>query len=321
MSNFLAIKRNYGEFFEYKHINWYITKRCNYDCSYCSDLIHDKISERPSLEKMKLAANNIFENVPPEQCFLDFTGGEPTIIPNFDKFFKWLKEEKNLKRAGFITNGTRNYRYYENIMQYSDNITFSYHFEFAKDNVLLKKIVKLHEKFGKKIRVQIMYHAKYFERLKNIVSTLKDNNIFYSIREIREKAASPGFDPDAMDYTAEMIEWMKENEPKDTNKMLGKGLTTDGDIEIPSGNYMSHNKYNNFKGWHCWIGIDYFQIWFDGTVNRGGCGVGPSLGNIYEKVNWPTDPIVCTKDGCFCGPEIFTRKTTDMKYSDWLDVP
>jgi len=319
MSNLLAVKRNFDEYLEYKHFNWYITKRCNYDCSYCSDMLHDKISKRPSLEKMQLAASNIFKHIPPSNCFFDFSGGEPTIIPDFDKFLEWLKVEKNIRRVGFITNGTRNFNYYNKIMKYNDHITISYHFEYANDEKLLDKIIRLHKIYDKKIRVQIMYHAKYFERLKNVVKTLKDNNVFYSIREIREKAASPDFDPDAIAYSEEMISWMKDNEPKISNKMLGRGLTTEGEIELPSGNYMIHHKLNDFKGWYCWIGLDYFQIWFDGTINRGGCGVGKSLGNVYETINWPSEPIKCTKDGCFCGPEIFTRKVSDLKYKEWID--
>lgn len=322
MSNFVAVKRSHGEHFEYKHINWYITKRCNYDCSYCSDLIHDKTSERPSLEKMKLGANNIFAHISPKQCFFDFTGGEPTIIPDFDKFIQWLREEKKIKRVGFITNGTRKFDYYDKIMQYNDHITFSYHFEYADDEKLTDRIFQLHKKYNKKIRVQIMYHAKHFERLKNIVKMLQDDSVYFSIREIREKAASPNFDPNALNYTEEMLQWMKDNEPKQTAKALGRGLTESREEEgIPSGNYMSHTKQNRFEGWHCWVGIDYFQIWFDGTVNRGGCGVGKPLGNIYTSVTWPLEPVVCTKEACFCGPEIFTRKTKDLKYSDWLDVP
>lgn len=321
MSNFVALKRLNNEWEQHKHFNWYITKRCNYECSYCSDMLHDKTSKLPTLEELKTAANNIFENIPPELCFFDFTGGEPCLIKDFVPFLQWLKEEKNIKRVGCISNGSMPYAFYDKLMQWNDHITISYHFEYADDQILTDKVIQLHKKYGRKIRVQIMYHAKHYPRVKNIVEQIREAGVFFSIREIREKAASPDFDPDAMAYTEEMREWMKANEPQVTQKMFGVGLTDTGEeIELPSGNYMIHHRYNEFKGWHCWIGLDYFQIWFDGTINRGGCGVGESLGNVYESVNWPTEPVVCTKDGCFCGPEIFSRKTKDLKNKDWLNV-
>ena len=92
MSNFVALKRLNNEWEQHKHFNWYITKRCNYECSYCSDMLHDKTSKLPTLEELKTAANNIFENIPPELCFFDFTGGEPCLIKDFVPFLQWLKD-------------------------------------------------------------------------------------------------------------------------------------------------------------------------------------------------------------------------------------
>jgi organic radical activating enzyme len=320
MHNLVAVKRTENEYKKYKHFNWFVTKRCNYDCSYCSELLHDKTSERPTLEKLKLGAENIFKQVPPENCFFDFSGGEPSIIPQFIDFIKWLKVEKKIHRVGFITNGTRNYPYFQRLMQWNDHITISYHFEYADDDKLLDKIKKLHNEYGRKIRVQVMYHAVHFERVKRVVAFLKEHNVFYSLREIRVKAASPDFDPAAMAYTNEMVEWLGDNEPKQAKKMLGVTLNEDRkEVEVPSGNYMIYTRLNQFKDWHCWIGLDYFQVWFDGTLNRGSCGVGKPLGNIYESIDWPTDPVVCTKESCFCGPEIFTRKVRSLNHRHWIE--
>ena len=323
MNNLVAIRRINQELVKYKHVNWFIAKRCNYDCSYCSDLLHDKTSEWPSLEKMKTAANTFFEHVDPADTYFDFSGGEPTIIPQFDEFFKWLKEEKGIGRVGFITNGTRKFHYYDRILNWADHISVSYHFEYADDEILLPKLVALHKKYGRKIRVQVMMNAHQFERVKHVVDVLVKNKMFYSIRKIRTKKETPGFDNLVCDYTPEMLAWLEEFEPKQAAKKLGQGLTQNGEVEeIVSGNFLVHQGRNKFKDWHCWVGIDYFHIWFDGTFYRAGCNVGGPLGNIYETIEFPTEPVVCTKDDCVCGPEILSRKTIDLKHRDWLeDVP
>jgi MoaA/NifB/PqqE/SkfB family radical SAM enzyme len=321
MSNLLAVKRTNNELIKYKHVNWYIVKRCNYDCSYCSDELHDKVSERPSLEKMMTGANNIFAHIDPKDVYFDFSGGEPTIIPQFDEFIKWLKEDKKIGRVGFISNGTRKFHYYDRILQWADHITISYHFEYAKDDILLPKLVELHKKYGKKIRVQVMMNAHHYDRVVRVVEVLQENNMFYSIRKIRTKRNTPGFDSLVCDYTPEMLQWLEEAEPKQAAKKLGEALTPEGTQEIISGNILVHQDLNKFKGWHCWVGLDYFHVWFDGTFYRAGCTVGGPLGNIYDKIEFPTEPVVCTRNACYCGPEILTRKTVDLKYQDWLDVP
>ena len=319
MNNLLAIKPTNEKLIKYKHVNWYIVKRCNYDCSYCSDAIHDNFSERPLLEKMKLGANNIFTHIEPKDAYFDFSGGEPTIVPQFDEFIKWLKVDKGIGRVGFITNGTRKFHYYDRILDWADHITISYHFEYADDQVLLDKIIKLHEKYGGKIRIQVMMNAHTFDRVVNVVKVLQEHNMFYSIRKIRTKEQTPGFDYLVCDYTDEMLAWLEEAEPKQPFKKLGETLTENGIEDVPSGNLLVHKNLNKFKGWHCNVGIDYFHVWFDGTFYRAGCTVGGPLGNIYDKIVFPTEPVICTKEDCNCGPEILTRKVKDPKYNWFIE--
>ena len=54
---FIAIQstRNQDTFW----IHWNLSKRCNYNCSYCSDALHDMTSPHHSLEYLVSVANKI----------------------------------------------------------------------------------------------------------------------------------------------------------------------------------------------------------------------------------------------------------------------
>ena len=77
-------------------IHWNLSKRCNYNCTYCPDFLHDFTSPHRSLDNLISIAEKIKKNVPSEKFIrIWFTGGEPTANPNFLTFCKYLKENGN----------------------------------------------------------------------------------------------------------------------------------------------------------------------------------------------------------------------------------
>jgi len=302
---------------ELVRFNWFITKRCNYDCSYCDDAIHDKISERPSLDKLKYNANNIFEYFSPEKVFFDFTGGEPTLIKEFLEFLEWLRE-MNIGYISLVTNGTYKYDKLERLLKLADHITISLHMEYVNDKII-NKIIKTC-RGQNNVKIQITMHAEYFEKIKNVTAIFKRNNINFTIRPIREKNSKAWYNG-INHYTDEMLEFMEHTE-QNPNNMI-QVLHDDNTItSISSPNYMMQTKQNRFNGWWCWAGVKYFVIWFDGTVRRAGCKTGSNdvLGNINTTVNFTEFPIQCNDYSCNCGPELLLPKIKTSKFIDFIDV-
>jgi molybdenum cofactor biosynthesis enzyme MoaA len=130
-------------------VDWYMTKRCNFSCSYCAEYLHDNYSESPSLEKMKLLVDIIgqkhYNNV-----LWSLTGGEPMVIPHFQEILKYIAKSDPVN-ISITTNGSvplkKYIEAYENGL---DNITLSMHFEHIENRIdeYIEKIIEL-ENFRK----------------------------------------------------------------------------------------------------------------------------------------------------------------------------
>lgn len=143
-------------------VDWYIGKRCNFDCSYCVEYLHDYTSPHVPFDKMKTLVDMIYEKHG-TNVYWSLTGGEPTINPDFMKLCKYIKEEKGARFISLTTNGSRTLKYHKELFQYLDGITLSFHFEFMKNrideyvhkcielekykNEFNKRMTETHEKF------------------------------------------------------------------------------------------------------------------------------------------------------------------------------
>jgi MoaA/NifB/PqqE/SkfB family radical SAM enzyme len=81
-------------------VTWDLGRRCNYDCSYCPVHRHDNFSPHATLEELKANTNFLFEYIDTYMQYRDFkntsisfTGGEPTVNPNFIPFLQYLKNK------------------------------------------------------------------------------------------------------------------------------------------------------------------------------------------------------------------------------------
>src|SRR4051812_16123323 len=89
---------------ESMQVSWDLGRRCNYDCTYCPSHRHDNFSPMGSLDDLKRTAGFMFEYLAllmplktSRWVSISFTGGEPTVNPNFIPFGQWLKEEYQAK--------------------------------------------------------------------------------------------------------------------------------------------------------------------------------------------------------------------------------
>lgn len=127
-------------------VDWYIGKRCNYDCSYCVDYLHDNHSPHVPLENMKKLVDLIYKDHG-KNVFWSLTGGEPTVNPEFLNLCKYIKQEKGARHVSVTTNGSRTSLYFKELYQYIDGITLSFHFEHMADKVdeFIKKCIEIED--------------------------------------------------------------------------------------------------------------------------------------------------------------------------------
>lgn len=307
-------------------IHWNLSKRCNFNCSYCSDTLHDFTSPHRSLENLISIAKKIQKNIPDKKIRVWFTGGEPTTNPNFLEFCKYLKEN-GVTHIGLNSNGSRNVKYYSELIKYVNKIQFSSHFEFMAVDKFLENLESLPKK---NVTLNLMAEPEHWDKVKRLVSFCEQRSVNYHLKRIRPKNSARFIGTQKTNttkyippYTDEQIEWLKQKEhlqlqDEHGNNIHKPDILIYNDIhskpeEKWSQNYMN-NEQDNFLGWLCGIGLEGIEINSDGTIHRGVCTVGGEISHIDDE-DWklPKTFISCNKTRCTC---VSDWKSTKYKSPD-----
>jgi organic radical activating enzyme len=211
----------------------------------------------------------------------------------------------------------------------------------------LDKILALHQQFPDKwISVQVMCLPGKFDFLEHqIIPFLESNNIKFSlvrirpwINEVKEWQNLPKkqiikteftieqqtqmkrdqkkildtkiieiYDEGSY-YTAEELDWLKNQVPKTVFQNVG-AWNTDLNYFETNCELIVVNDRNRFTGWNCFIGIDSMTVDFDGTIYRGTCMNGGPVGKIGSPIDFSTTPTVCAKPVCHYIPDLTVRKS------------
>lgn len=207
-------------------VSWDLGRRCNYDCSYCPVHRHDNFSPHASLDELKANSDFLFTYIDTymkhrklKHTSISFTGGEPTVNPNFIPFIKYLKNAyqekyKDSWSASFslTSNGAMSKKMAHEVMTNMQHCTVSYHAE--SDNKLKQRVkdrmLQFHTEgkdYGFTFSVNVMFHAEHFDECKELCEFLDSHNIKYVPRIIGEEAGSrTSF---AHQYTDEQLDYIK----------------------------------------------------------------------------------------------------------------
>jgi len=143
LTDFVAMERTHAS--KQKQIYWEISRRCNYDCSYCWPWIHNNTDRHKTLEELMHATHNLEKHFTKgESVNFIISGGEPTANKNFLDWLRYLNVMGH--HVSLHSNGSRLPDYYREVIHYGD-LNLSVHFEFY-DRAKFVKVVEAvaHEK-------------------------------------------------------------------------------------------------------------------------------------------------------------------------------
>jgi MoaA/NifB/PqqE/SkfB family radical SAM enzyme len=274
-------------------IEWNLGKRCNYDCTYCPASIHDNISPHTNIEILKSTVDKLMTLGKPIR--LSFTGGEPTVHPNFEELINYCKHV-GITWVSVTTNGTRKPEWYIN--QRADYWVFSLHFEYDWKRVS-NTISSVHMlKMRNDMMVNIMAHHDKMTEVREVSEYFDTVKVPYVIRRVRWTEGDHDLFDD-MRYHPDDFKWLISKEA------TVKGNCVIDDERVIHSNDVIKLHLNQYKGWTCNAGLESLMINWDGEVHRATCRVGGSLGNIYENsFVVPRNPVICTRDWCTCSADI-----------------
>lgn len=281
-------------------IEWNLSKRCNYDCSYCPSAIHDNHSPHTDIEVLKRAVDTLMAVGKPIR--LSFTGGEPCVHPKFSELVEHCRKV-GIAWISVTTNGTLPFNFYANLPV--DQLVVSIHFEYDWQRVF-NTVEKLADLSNTSILVQIMAHHDHMNSVKEVRARCLSANISNTVRRIRWTEGDHNTFDD-LRYRSDDLQWI-----------LNSAATVEPNCLIDDGQQLMHANdiiklhLNQFKGWKCSAGRESLMINWDGEVYRATCRVGDTLGNIYNDTFYHvTTDISCTRDWCTCAADIPLTKTKE----------
>jgi len=280
-------------------VTWDLGRRCNYDCSYCPVHRHDNFSKHATLDELKNNVDFLFEYIDvymehrqTKIANVGFTGGEPTVNPNFILFAKYLREQYNEKyedkwEADFAltSNGAFSEKMGQAVMENFGHATISYHSETDQKlkQQVKDRILQLHYQgplHNCTVSVNVMFHAEYFDECKELCQFLLQHGVDFVPRVIGEEPGSmPSF---AHKYNEEQLAWMKNYWKQKNDALYASSAVGDvvknakklgSSIGRPccgSRDMMLHNgtekrkstfvEFREFKGWKCSVNWFFLHL-------------------------------------------------------------
>jgi sulfatase maturation enzyme AslB (radical SAM superfamily) len=335
MENVKAIKLTNPESFM---ITWDIGRRCNFDCSYCESTRHNTYSPPTDFDSLKKTFKFIQQYVSLykfRQVNLSFTGGEPTVNPQFWNLISYIKKNSNFG-IGITSNGTWHPKHTNFILENCNGITISWHAESNQKlrTRAIENAIRLHSA-GIWTSVNVMLHTDFwkesvnaYNKLKlagvNAVPTLLGDGTIDRTEWFKDQEGS--WRRTGHSYTPEQREWFYKE----------KNISVGQINQLVSGAKMGRSCCggrclqgkvndtwkpvsvvdNHFKDWFCTINYYFLHIeehtkniYHHQTCQATFTGKGPIgnldnievlLENTKKYLSNPT-PIVCPNTRCGCG--------------------
>jgi MoaA/NifB/PqqE/SkfB family radical SAM enzyme len=293
-------------------VNWCLGNTCNFKCSYCPADLHNATNPWPDLDVIKNFITQVKSSHPDKKIYFEFTGGEVTLYKHFIDVCKFCTEQGI--RVGFISNGSRTLRWWEENMRYFDHVCLSFHPEFADEKHFISVVKLLHNDI--RTHVNVMMSPERFDFCYAVANKIKNiENISMALQPLIHDFGEVLYDyTDSQKKVFEkqhelIVRHIKHTKEFDIYRGAMRAVAPNGASKVAGAHRFISENLNNWSGWKCYAGVEQLIVDMDGTIRRGWCKVGDTIGNISDTVlTLPTDPIVCTKTMCHCNFDIMSTK-------------
>ena len=281
-------------------VTWDLSNKCNYRCSYCPSVFNDGSTGWPVWSDVKNFIRELNEQLHGKEICFRISGGEPTYWKHFLAMAECAKSYGN--HFSFLSNGSRDLKYFSAINSLTDGLILSYHPEYTNK----EHFVEISKVMNCPIAVNLMLTPSNFDDMLDVADYLYNNSTMAIWPKVVLDKQS--MSNDIAPYTTAQREQIK-NWPYfrklDESKIHRGDILLDG-VRITANDLLLQG-LNKHSGWTCYSGVDQINVSFTGEVYRADCQVGGPLGTIQSFI-LPTAPQICNKDSCNCLSDIYLRK-------------
>lgn len=301
-------------------IEFVLGNLCNWNCWYCFPGANDGNIRFPDFDitvKNLVHLVRYYKQYGKKRIFLHIVGGEPTLWPKLGEFSKILSEENCF--ISISTNGSRTLRWWKEFGHYFHKVILSCHHEQMdlEHNIQVADI--LYES-NCLVDASVLMDPRAWDKCVDIVNGLRKSKHRWTILASEVLHETITYTEQQKKYLQGFIKripnlwyYFKNNKHPSENPVA---VFSNGRRKHLKPNWLALHKLNNFKGWDCNLGIDNITIDKFGEIT-GSCNENlyrqTHRFNIYDK-NFAEQfkpaitTVICSKDACWCQPEINLRK-------------
>jgi MoaA/NifB/PqqE/SkfB family radical SAM enzyme len=283
-------------------VEWMITQRCNYECTYCASYNNSGNFMFKSLEEYITAFKYLSNHFGNKTIKLSFLGGEPMLYKQWPELVNYISELNYLPKI--TTNLSIPVKSYINKLNKNLGkfIVASWHPEYAT-NEFMNNVQLLND--NNFIRsVSVSAPQEYWNEAIEVLKTLKlkYGEKFVHLTRIKDENSQ------GLSITDKLIDYTSEQEKYFTFHRDYPVEIKVTDITNKTTIYNKIDAHNiKFKGMNCAVGKDSIHITPNGDVYPSACLLNyrkARMGNIYRQdIIKPTSSIRCPFVACYCGPD------------------
>jgi MoaA/NifB/PqqE/SkfB family radical SAM enzyme len=334
---------------------WFLGKKCNYDCSYCSPHTHDAVSPfvDPSQSQKFISTAVAWAYLNNKKIKWAFTGGEPFLDTALLSIVKTLSDSSTTEQINITTNGSLPLSHYEKFSGLVAGITFSVHLERSTIEIqkTIDTMIELTRQQKIFVSCNLMFLPGKQKEIEEIVLQLQQHQVNFVLRKIspnpNDESFTPFVDPNKFKKSLELKSVDQQGDSKQKWRSLRDQQLTKLSQSYYSAQELEYLKTINtqpvwqniglwhgqdqytevntdlllslgkaqFQNWMCYAGVDNMYVDFDGCVYRGLCQEGGKIGHISDWSGFLTQPVTCNQNHCGCNQDIAVRKSRDAETS------
>lgn len=284
---------------DFFYIDWWLLNYCNYNCSYCADILKSGSINLPDIDHCIDIVKTINQHAKSikKKTYFQIVGGEITQWPFLKDLLREIKTydgELTIK-----SNASCSLIEWKNILSYVDTINMEYHPEFTGESHFLLQISAA-AKLDKKCHIFFNMTPEHWDKSQHFFNKIE--SLFPDL-PLHKKILfeNPVINTEVKPYNKEQLIELKTN----NNSLIF--------YEDNKETYTDYNKLvlegkNNFFNRKCNIGIEQIIVDAWGRIARGHCRNGGHIGRLGKGIKFSTEPTICGRATCNNGFDIQATK-------------